>query len=271
MRSFRIVLRNSLFNRFGGSLIGRLLLINAALPKSRRIQLIAATRLSEHDFWRKSALGKCLKSPTARSDVDVHIHYTNRQGLPIIYNAHIHSAKSSDILLFVHDDVVIHDVNWPDLVRTALGTFDIVGVAGNVRLQHAQPAWLFKPMTAEKPQFVWDHGCLSGVVFHEVNHRPLKQVFGPTPLPCQVLDGVFLAVDCAYLKRSKVRFDERFPFHFYDMDFCRAACIAGLTMGTWPIGLTHLSAGAFGTQSWQDCWKLYQQKWKIGSAASTSQ
>ena len=266
-----IYLRNLVHRSLQGSLFGQVLLADRPLVSSRPIHLVCATRLGESDFWQKSALGKCLKSPTRHAGVVVHIHYSNRLGLPVIYNAHIGKASVADILLFVHDDIIFNDINWPELVRRSLGTFDIVGVAGNVRLQHAQPAWLFRPMAAEKPQFVWDHGCLSGVVFHEMNHRPVKQVFGPTPMPCKVLDGVFLAVDCAYLKRSRVRFDERFPFHFYDMDFCRSAGLAGLTMGTWPISLTHLSAGAFGTQGWQDCWKLYQTKWKIGSTASVTQ
>lgn len=261
-----ICLRNLGRSLLQQSVLGQLFLASRPLPVSRPIHLVAATRLSEHDFWQKSALGKCLQSPTRRPEVVVHIHYANRQGLPTVYNAHIRKAAATDILLFVHDDVIFNDANWPNTVRAALGQFDIVGVAGNVRLLRNQPAWLFKPMDPKNPQFVWDHGFLSGTVGHEIDGQWINQVYGPAPMQCSVLDGVFLAADCSYLKRARLLFDEQFEFHFYDMDFCRAAAIAGLRMGTWPIDLTHLSAGAFHSPKWQHCWNLYQKKW-IGRGA----
>ena len=264
-----IYLRNLQERVFQRTLLGQLLLTKRPLAAGRRIHLVAATRLSEADFWAQSALGRCLKTPTARADVVVHIHYANRQGLPTIYNQHVQSCATSDILLFVHDDVTFDDDNWPELVRAGLGHFDVIGVAGNVRLQENQPAWLFKPTQTERPALVWDHGFLTGAIFHPVNKQRVKQLYGHMPMPCQVLDGVFMAVDCAYLKRVRVRFDEQFHFHFYDMDFCRSAGRAGLSMGTWPITLTHLSAGAFGSAEWQRCWALYQQKWSPRAAADT--
>jgi len=263
-----IYLRNAGRRLLQGRVLGQLLLAGRPLPISRTIHLVAATRLSEQDFWQKSALGKSLKSPTQRTDVVVHIHYANRQGLSTIYNAHIRSAATNDILLFVHDDVIFNDANWPTVVRAALGRFDIVGVAGNVRLQEGQPSWLFRPMSTTNSQVVWDYGYLSGTVLHKINHQFINQVYGPAPLQCSVLDGVLIAADCAYLKRARVLFDEQFEFHFYDMDFCRAAGLAGLRMGTWPIAITHLSKGAFGSPQWQHSWKLYQEKWVAQGAGA---
>ena len=262
-----IYLRNLQERLFQRTLLGQLLLNKRPLTARRRIHLVAATRLSDADFWAQSALGRCLKTPTARADVAVHIHYANRQGLPTIYNQHIQNCAASDILLFVHDDVTFDDDNWPELVRAGLGHFDVIGVAGNVRLQENQPAWLFKPMQTERLALFWDHGFLTGAIFHTVNKQRVKQLYGHMPMPCAVLDGVFMAVDCAYLKRARVQFDEHFNFHFYDMDFCRSAGKAGLRMGTWPVTLTHLSAGAFGSPEWQRCWALYQQKWSPRAAA----
>ena len=256
-----IYLRNLKDLLFQQTLLGQVLRSHRVLPDSRHIHLVAATRLNEDAFWAKSALGQCLKNAYARPDVTVHIHYSNRQGLPNIYNQYIQSGKTSDILVFVHDDVILTDDNWPELVRAGLGKFDVVGVAGNLRLQENQPAWLFKPTKTDAPHFVWDHGYLSGSVSHHINAQITKQIYGPAPMPCQALDGVFIAVDCAYLKRARVRFDEQFPFHFYDLDFCRSAGRAGLSMATWPINLTHISGGAFGLPEWRRCWDLYQQKW----------
>jgi hypothetical protein len=58
-----------------------------------------------------------------------------------------------------------------------------------------------------------------------------------------------------------VRFDERFTFHFYDMDFCREVERKGLRMGTWPISVVHESGGAFGSQGWQDGYAKYLAKY----------
>jgi glycosyltransferase involved in cell wall biosynthesis len=248
--------------------LGQLLLTGRPLPGSRPIHLVAATCLSEKDFWQKSALGKSLKSSTQRPDVVVHIHYANRQGLSTIYNTYIRKAAGTDILLFVHDDVIFNDADWPSVVRAALGRFDIIGVAGNIRLLENQSAWLFRPMNPKNPQYVWDQGYLSGTVLHKINHQLINQVYGPTPMQCSVLDGVLIAADCTYLKRARVSFDEQFDFDFYDMDFCRAAGLAGLRMGTWPIAITHLSEGAFGTPQWQRCWNLYQEKWRTQGAGT---
>jgi GT2 family glycosyltransferase len=256
-----IFLRNLTNRLLKQSLLGQLLLRQRPLPAWRPIHLVTATRLTEAEFWTQSELGQCLRTPHYRPDVVVHIYFANRQGLATIYNQHIQRCAASDILLFAHDDVRFDDDNWPELVRAALGQFDIVGVAGNVRLQENQPAWLFKPTRTDNPVFVWDYGYLSGEVSHAVNMQRATQVYGHAPLACQALDGVFMALDCAYLKRARVRFDEQFAFHFYDLDFCRSAGRAGLSMGTWPIALTHMSAGAFGSPDWRRCWTLYQKKW----------
>jgi len=59
-----------------------------------------------------------------------------------------------------------------------------------------------------------------------------------------------------------VRFDTRFMFHFYDLDFCRSARKAGMSMGTWPIRLTHQSAGNYFNPTWLAQSAQYFEKWK---------
>ena len=76
-----------------------------------------------------------------------------------------------------------------------------------------------------------------------------------------MLDGVFLAVRCGTLLDRGVRFDERFAFDFYDIDFCRSAEAAGLRMGTWPIAITHTSVGKFGSPVWRAGLQAYREKW----------
>ena len=62
-------------------------------------------------------------------------------------------------------------------------------------------------------------------------------------MPVQSLDGVFLAARADILQRSGVRFDPRFAFHDYDLDFCRSATEARLSLGTWLFPLIHASGG----------------------------
>jgi hypothetical protein len=59
----------------------------------------------------------------------------------------------------------------------------------------------------------------------------------------------------------QLRFDTRFAFHFYDMDFCRQAESKGLRMGTWPISVVHESKGAFGNAAWQQAYGRYLEKY----------
>jgi len=75
------------------------------------------------------------------------------------------------------------------------------------------------------------------------------------------MDGVFLAARVSSLLDRNVRFDEQFPFHFYDVDFCRTATAAGLKLGTWPIAISHASSGIFGSPEWHKYKFMYFQKW----------
>ena len=71
------------------------------------------------------------------------------------------------------------------------------------------------------------------------------------------------AADSALLHKKGVRFDPRFQFHFYDLDFCRSAQAARLRLGTWPIALSHASHGtSIQSKAWERSRALYFQKWQ---------
>jgi predicted O-linked N-acetylglucosamine transferase (SPINDLY family) len=80
-------------------------------------------------------------------------------------------------------------------------------------------------------------------------------------MPVQSLDGVFLAAKAETLQRKGVRFDPRFAFHHYDLDFCCSAIQAGLSLGTWPLQLTHASSGNATGAIWDQSARIYQCKW----------
>lgn len=222
------------------------------------IRIICATREAEQDFSTKTALGRSLLALEAANPVEVRLHAENKQGLSTLYNRAIEEARQSPaILVFVHDDVHLCDFLWSQRLREGLAAFDVIGLAGNTRRQEGQPAWAFVD-----DRFTWDERIyLSGLVGHGKGFPCAVTHFGPVPQACKLLDGLFIAADSERLISAGVSFDEQFTFHFYDMDFCRAAELGGLSMGTWDLSVVHESGGAFGTPSWREGLQRYRLKY----------
>lgn len=227
------------------------------------VVIVSATRLSEADFWNKSALGLSVAQHLKLdARLAVHVAYENSRGLPEIYNEYINQVEEDAILIFIHDDVWIDETDaLADTVIAGLEHYDVIGVAGNRRRVPNQPAWIFIDN-----KFTWDDKFnLSGDIAHGENAFGEVSHFGTVPAECELLDGVFLATKKHSLKKNNVQFDAQFNFHFYDMDFCRSAREAGLRLGTWRIRLTHQSGGAFGSQQWKEKYQLYLKKWDSAS------
>jgi glycosyltransferase involved in cell wall biosynthesis len=252
-------IKNKLRNSLKRGLLGRLLreIQRDAPPKT--VHIVGATRHDEKSFWRRSALGKSLKAWVAHPAISIEIHFENKRGLPLVYNESLVLPAKADVILFVHDDIWLDDPEWLPKLLLAASRYDVVGLAGNTRISRNQPAWVFKAI--ESGKFVIDSGHLSGRVAHGQLPKGVPDIFGPAPASCKLLDGVFLCIRTRYLTASKVLFDPRFDFHFYDLDFCRAARQVGLSLGTWPIDITHQSTGAFGTPAWQSAYAAYLNKW----------
>ena len=223
------------------------------------IEIISATRLSQHDFWSGSPLGKSLKRLAHDKRLIPYIAFENHRSLPQIFNSRINANNGHEILVFIHDDVWIDDYFLADRVIEGFTRYDVIGVAGNIRRVPNQPAWAFVDN-----KLTWDdRSNLSGAVAHGIHPFGAVSFFGPAPAECALLDGVFLAVKKSTLTLHQIQFDPRFNFHFYDMDFCRSAQEKGLRLGTWPICLTHQSGGIFGSQPWIEERRLYLDKWDI--------
>ncbi len=184
----------------------------------------------------------------------------NTRGLPAVYNEAIDEAKADPALMvFVHDDVHLIDFYWVDYLVHGLSVFDIIGLAGNRRRVSWQPSWCFinEQFEMDRPE------NLSGLVGHG-NGFPPDDIskYGAPRQEVKLLDGLFLAARSETLVNKGLRFDERFDFHFYDLDFCRQAEVLNLKMGTWSISLVHESGGAFGTPSWKAGYAKYLEKWR---------
>lgn len=226
---------------------------------SSKIRIVVATRVTKEDFLFKTALGKSL-AVYNYPDIDIALFEQNRLGLPKVYNMAIEAAEQNPaILVFVHDDVYLCGFNWPGEIAEALEHFQVVGLAGNKRRVPMQPAWPFIDA-----KFTWDaKDNLSGIVGHGQGFPPTNlSQFGALRQEVKLLDGLFLACHSDTLLERNLRFDERFDFHFYDMDFCRQAEAARLKMGTWPISTVHESIGNFGSEAWLAGYLKYLDKWK---------
>lgn len=228
----------------------------AAAPKFR---FVCATRHSQQDFLNHSALGRSLR--LIRSPLmELRLTERNTQGLPVVYNQAIaDAAKNPAILVFVHDDVWLCDYFWADRMLDALRVFDLVGLAGNIRRVPRQANWAYLDEKFTKD----DNRNLSGIIGEGQGFPPEHlHVFGRPAQPVKLLDGVLLFCHSALLINKNLRFDERFDFHFYDMDISRQAELKGVKMGTWGLSVVHQSAGNFSNESWRAAYAKYLEKWR---------
>jgi hypothetical protein len=225
------------------------------------IEIVSATRASPEEFAAKTPLGVSLKRLAFDKRITVRIAFQNMEGLPFVYNKAIEASQAAEILVFIHDDVWIDDYFFADRIADGLCVFDIIGVAGNRRRVSRQPAWLFGAPGPDNV-FTKDRENHSGAVAHGKAPFGSVDYYGATPAECELLDGVLLAAKRDVLRSSAVRFDERFDFHFYDMDFCRTARAAGLVLGCCAVAITHGSVGTgLGKPDWRRNYQKYLQKW----------
>ncbi len=228
------------------------------------VTIVAATRRNQADFAQSTALGRSLQT-YAPFGVKALVAFENKRGLGACYNEAIATIDNEEeIIVFVHDDVTIADFYWVDKLMLGLSKFDVIGLAGNKRRVPRQPAWAF---TDDK--FTWDdRSNLSGIVGHGEGFPCALDVYGDVFQPLKLLDGVLLATRKKTFTKSGVRFDERFKFHFYDMDICRQFEEKNISMAAAPVGVIHRSNGAFGGPEWRAGYETYLEKWESDARAN---
>lgn len=223
-----------------------------------KIKLVIASRASELDFFNTTATGRSLAF-NKPSFVDVRLFPNNTKGLPTVYNQAIReSINDPSILVFAHDDIHILDFFWFQRLIDGLTHFDVLGLAGNRRRVPRQPSWAFIDTN-----FTWDAPeNLSGIVGHGKSFPPSNlSFFGQPRQKVMLLDGLLMASDSKTLIKHNLFFDERFQFHFYDLDFCRQAEEKNVSCGTWDLSLIHESGGNFGSEDWHSSYQKYINKW----------
>jgi hypothetical protein len=199
----------------------------------------------------ETALYRCLEKLRIREYAFLE---NNRRGLSECYNEYLEKLAGTDqILVLAHCDVTIADVFVREKVNEAAGNFNVIGLVGSSRFD-------FNVQTSHYAWPVWPRECLSGAVEHSVGNGLTDWFhFGPTPRRCVVMDGLFLAIDMAAI--GAVRFDPRFTFHLYDIDFCLSAHFANLTLGTTNVYVHHASAGDFSADAYQQAMREFRAKW----------
>jgi len=236
--------------------------VQDAFSGEQPVWVVSATRMTEEIFWRDSALGRSLKRHMQQDKRLVPVvAYENTRGLSEVFNEAIAAAPNQALLVLIHDDVWLDENTFVHSIQQGLNHYDVIGIAGNARIQAGQPGWCFIDL-----QFTWDDArYLRGAVSHGQHAFGPASSYGDVSGECQLMDGVFLAAHKQTLLQSGVRFDQQFDFHFYDLDFCRTATRAGLKLGVWPVRMTHQSGGAFGSARWRDKYLSYRQKWEPAS------
>ncbi|PYF12998.1 glycosyl transferase family 2 [Rhodobacter viridis] len=223
-----------------------------------RSRLVVATPVGLDEFYATKPTGQTFERSLS-DQCDILLYPSNTAGLSRVYNDAIERSKDEyDTLIFCHDDVFFVDHHWLGHCHDGMQAFDIIGVAGSVRPVPGQVAWCFEDEHGTRV----DKEKMAGSIAHGTSWPP-KRVnrLGPSRIPVDLIDGVFVACRMSALIERNLRFDERFDFHFYDVDFCLAARQAGLTLGVWDIALMHESRGQFGTESWHLNRLKYLQKW----------
>jgi len=221
------------------------------------IVVAVATRQSQENFDKLSATGRSLSNMTF-PDVSIRLFPENSTGLSTLYNRVIEEYMNQDVILvFAHDDLYFLDLFWPKRLREGLSQFDLTGIVGNRKRHPMQPSWAFLDVSG-----TWDvKENLSGSVAHGHAFPPESFAeFGPTG-QVSLLDGLLMAATSQTLKNTGLRFDERFDFHFYDMDMCRSAEQRDLKIGTIPLSLMHESKGGYSNPSWLQAYQAYIEKW----------
>jgi len=231
----------------------------------KQVLLITATKTKTLEEFQQRPLAKSLQ---VLSDIrypddtlfDFEIVKDNSAGLPEVYNRYLIEENRDKLLLLVHDDLEIHDLNLVEKLNES--PWDITGLAGSAQFQiQDKNLW---HVCGPREQF-------SGSVTHPLaqqvgnqiqvdNTRKLSTLFGSWPQRCLVLDGLFLAVNVERALETGWQFDENFKFHMYDISSCLRANELKLKMGTYPIFVVHHGLGnSYMSQEWEDANTKFKQ------------
>ena len=138
--------------------------------------------MNREDFKGQAPLHKTLNKLRGKSSLFYQIIiYNNRSGLGEIYNRYLGNKKYfNDILLFVHDDVLIEDIFLSEKLNEAIRRFDVVGIAGGLTPNKGALRW-FDPW--ENLTGAVGHPLLDGISMAGLKARLSFHLRSLTPEP----------------------------------------------------------------------------------------
>ena len=214
------------------------------------IEIIVPTIKTKDDYIN-STIYKCLSNVIEKNvECRVTVVPENKRGFCELYNQFIETT-AADILIFMHDDLEIHDHFFIDKIIKAHEKYDIVGLAGSASQQYTSsctPAWHLCMDKREDGRGFLSHqipAYVGGYPFPYIN----SSFYGPTPAPVVFVDGVFTSFNVNKIRESNVKFNEKYTFHHYDMSMCADACKVGLSIGVTPIFGIHHGLGDFNSDA----------------------
>jgi hypothetical protein len=222
----------------------------------KRIYLVTATKAKTEEDFKKRPIYKSLEKLYhlyTRDEFEFEVIKDNKEGLSTVYNRYITEKYKDDIVLFVHDDVIIPDMFLVDHLRKS--PYTVTGLAGSalINLQTDKCAW----------HLMSQREHLRGEVRH-INKDGViwTTVFGSTIGSVVVIDGLFIAVNVEKILKTKVRFNEEFKFHHYDLAFCQECVNNNVSVGVLPIDAIHFGLGdSMLTQDWENSNKKFIEKY----------
>lgn len=233
----------------------------------KQVLLVTATKTKTLEEFKQRPLAPSLQVLVDKryddSMFDFEVVKDNKDGLPKVYNRYITEKNKDKLLLFVHDDLEIHDLNLVEKLNKS--PYDITGIAGGSTFEM-------------KDNILW-HICSkresqSGFVTHPLcwqENNELKvdynsratAVFGPAPRRVLILDALFMCLNVERALEAGFQFDERFNFHHWDISSCLIANEKKLKMGTSPIYCVHYGLGnSFMSPEWEESNKLFKKYWQ---------
>lgn len=193
---------------------------------------------------------KSLRALEKDHRVETKVFAENTRGLSTVYNEVLYDPENKNTtVLFVHDDVEIHDLFLVDKLLTS--PYSITGVAGTKShdKRSKNRAW---HIASKREDYVGEAGH-----FHP-SKGYWTTVFGPTNSRALVVDGLFIACKVNDVVNANLKFDETFQFHFYDIAFCLRANKQKVTCGVLPVCLYHHGLGdSMNTEEWRKSNELF--------------
>lgn len=212
------------------------------------ITAVISTRKRDEKVYQH--IKKALSHP--KSEV---LMYENdgQMSLAEVYNKGL-KESSNDLIIFVHDDVIINTTNLtPKVIKLfeKFPEYGIIGVAGTTDLANGR-WWEIRKSMHGKVGHTKDGKTWTNKYSKESYVDTLKDVV--------TVDGVFFMVNRQKIKKD---FDTDFKgFHFYDIPFCVSNYKEGVKIGvTTRFDIVHKSIGVTNDQ-WENNKKQFEEKFK---------